>query len=426
MKAIFSLVATLAACFGLTAADQPPVPLPVPPVAPPPAVQPGPTVALPAPVPATNAASPKITFSEMVHDFGTVNAGDVKRCDFVFTNTGKALLEVSEVRPTCGCTTAGAWTRQVEPGATGTIPLQLNTANFQGPVVKFVSVVCNDPTQPMLQLQLKGNIWKPVDVTPNFVMFNLNSESQTGEVRVVKIVNNTPVPIEVTDPQSGNAAFRATLKTVEAGKVFELQVYPNLPFTPGTVQTTITAKTTSTNLPTLSVTALAITQPPVVALPSQVYLPPGPLPNATPVTVLIQNNSSDAVTLPDAKISADNVPMQVRETAPGKTWNISLTFPQGFELSQGRPATLTVTTSHPRVPTISIPVIQPPRPAQVMQPPTQVVPPPPPSLRAPPTLPSVPPMPPPMAPASAANPTGPTPLRPPATLPPAPPSPPGS
>ena len=397
------------------------------------AAQPIPTSPTAAPV--TPGSVPKIQFAEPIHDFGTVNAGDVRRADFVFTNTGTALLEVTEVRPTCGCTTAGAWSKTVEPGQTGTIPLQLNTANFQGPVVNFVTVVCNDPTQANLQLQLKANIWKPMDVMPNFVMFNLNSESQTGEVRVVKITNNTPQPIEVSPPESGNPAFRAELKTIEAGKVFELHVFPKAPFNPGTVQGTITAKTTSTNMPVISITALAMVQPPVVAVPAQVYLPPGPLANQTPVTVLIQNNTADVITVSDAAVSLDNVQIQVRETQPGKVFSVNLTFPQGFELPAGRPATLTLKTSHARVPTITVPVVQPPRPTQVFSPPgtpTKVVPLPPPSLRAPPTPPSVPSFPPPVAPGQTAAPRFIPPPRPPALVPPPapvpppPPAPPGA
>jgi hypothetical protein len=387
MKKLCLLNFLAAAAISVTASDQAPVagnPVPAAPAPVPPAA---------VGTPATPAAGAKIQFAEPIHDFGSVNAGEVRRVDFAFTNTGNALLEVTEVRPTCGCTTAGTWTRTVEPGKTGTIPLQLNTANFQGPVVKFVTVVCNDPTQQNIQLQLKANIWKPIDVMPNFVMFNLNSASQTSEVRVVKITNNTTNLIEVSPPESSNPVFRAELKTLEPGKVFELHIFPQAPFTPGTPQGAITAKTTSSNMPVVSVTALAMVQPPVVAVPAQVYLPPGPLANSTPITVLVQNNTAEAISLSDVKVSLDKVEVKVNETQPGKVFSLTLMFPQGFELPQGTPATLSLKTSHASVPTINVPVVQPPRPPQYTAPsaPIRVVPPPPEYLRAPPTPPRVPP-----------------------------------
>lgn len=384
-------------------------------------------VAQAAPTPAPGGPAPRIQWSTNTFDFGTLNAGEVRRAEFFFTNTGNAVLEITQVSPGCGCTTAGEWSRRVEPGQTGLIPLQFSSANFQGPVMKSATIVCNDPTQPTHQLHLKASVWKPMDVMPNFVMFNLNNESQTNEVRVVRITNNTGQPVEVSEPESGNPAFRAELKTVEAGKVFELHISPTAPFSPGTVQTVITAKTTSTNVPVVSVTALAMVQPPVVAVPAQVYLPPGPLANAMPMTVLVQNNSPDPISLSDATVSLENVTVKVNETQPGKVFSLTLSFPQGFELPAGRPGTLIVKTSHPRVTQLTVPVVQPPRPqpaytttgvpTTIRSAPPAAVPPPPPYLRAPPTPPVVPPSPPP-AHSHLGQPTAP-PLPPPPATPPA-------
>ncbi len=60
------------------------------------------------------------------------------------------------MQPQCGCTTAGAWTREVEPGQTGTIPIQFNTMAYNGQVFKQVTVNCNVTNQPLVFLQLKG------------------------------------------------------------------------------------------------------------------------------------------------------------------------------------------------------------------------------------------------------------------------------
>src|SRR5690349_7331106 len=52
-------------------------------------------------------AGPKAQFAVPVYDFGRVQAGDVVKYTFIFTNTGDQTLEVSHVQPSCGCTTAG-------------------------------------------------------------------------------------------------------------------------------------------------------------------------------------------------------------------------------------------------------------------------------------------------------------------------------
>src|SRR5437870_1275821 len=104
----------------------------------------------------TNAAAPHVQFDSLVYDFGKVGSSELVKHSFTFTNTGKSTLEIIDVRPGCGCTTAGAWDKKVEPGKTGIIPLQFNSANFGGSVLKQATVTCNDPGQSNVILQIKG------------------------------------------------------------------------------------------------------------------------------------------------------------------------------------------------------------------------------------------------------------------------------
>src|SRR5512140_1160931 len=77
------------------------------------------TPAPPATAPATtNAVGPKIQFATPLYDFGRMRAGEPVKYTYVFTNTGNALLILNNVQPQCGCTAAGEWTKQVEPGTT--------------------------------------------------------------------------------------------------------------------------------------------------------------------------------------------------------------------------------------------------------------------------------------------------------------------
>src|SRR5437016_9584338 len=115
----------------------------------------------------TNGIGPKIQFEQSVYDFGKVSAGEAVKHTYIFTNVGDTLLELSNVQPSCGCTTAGEWSRKVEPGKTGAIPVQFNSGAYNGGVTKTVTVTSNDKGQPTVTLQLKGTIWKPIDVSPN-------------------------------------------------------------------------------------------------------------------------------------------------------------------------------------------------------------------------------------------------------------------
>jgi len=212
--------------------------------------------------PPTSVAAPRIQFATNTFEFGKVPVGTIVRANFVLTNVGTAPLEIKDVRPGCGCTTAGAWDQWVEPGKTTTLALQLNTANFGGAIVKNATVSCNDPAQPITALLIKGEVWKPIDVQPSFVIFNSATDISSNAFRLVRVINNTDEQITLGQPASNNPAFQPTLKTISPGKEFELQIAVTPPAAGGTLQGVITVNTSATNLPPITVTAMAIIPPP--------------------------------------------------------------------------------------------------------------------------------------------------------------------
>src|SRR6266536_4594740 len=237
----------------------------------------------------------KIEFETNVYNFGKVSAGELVRHDFIFTNTGKATLEITAVRPGCGCTTAGEWDKRVEPGKTGVIPLQFNSANFGGIVTKSATVTCNDPGQSNVVLQISGTVWKPIEVTPTMATFNVASDSQTNETRVVRIVNNLEEPLTLSDLQCSNRSFQVELKTVQPGKEFALHVTAVPPFTTPTVYAPITLKTSSAKMPTINVSAYVTVQQAVMVTPQQMNLPQGPLASATSRSILIRTGGTNTL-----------------------------------------------------------------------------------------------------------------------------------
>lgn len=152
-----------------------------------------------------------------MHDFGRARAGEPVLYTYVFSNTGNQLLIINSVQPQCGCTTAGQWSKQVEPGMTGVIPIKFNTSNYNGPVFKQVTVTCNVTNQPLLFLQLKGTVYKPYDVNPPLAVLTIPPDSGTAS-QVVTITNHTEDPLVLSAPQCNNHEFTAELKTNVLGK----------------------------------------------------------------------------------------------------------------------------------------------------------------------------------------------------------------
>lgn len=305
----------------------------------------------------TNVSGPKIQFATTLWDFGREKAGAPVKFTYVFTNCGDRVLEVKSVQPSCGCTPAGEWSKQVEPSKTGTIPIQLNSAGFNGPVSKTVTVTCNDPTTPEVTLQIKGTVWKSVEVKPLFAFLHVTANSQSVS-RVVHIINHEEEPLTLSAPESDNRAIAAEVKTNQPGREFRLLIKTVPPLLPGRLQGKITVKTSSTNAPVLTVPAFAFVPPIITVTPSQLSLPPGPLAAASTLSVIIQNNSTNALALSDATIKAKDVEVDLQVVKPGRLFRATLTFPPGFELPQGQQVELSFKSSHPLCPLVKVPVTQ--------------------------------------------------------------------
>lgn len=303
-------------------------------------------------------ACPKIQFSETTFDFGKINSGEVVKHDFVFTNIGTAVLKIQDVRVGCGCTAVGTWDRQVEPGKTGVIPLQFNSGSFSGTVRKSATVTCSDPGQSNVVLHLKSTVWKPIDVTPSMAVFHLSSELQTNEVRVVRIVSNLEEPLELSDLQCTNRSFQAELKTVRPGKEFELRITAVPPFISSPVMAPVTLKTSSSNHPTLRVSAYVTVQQPVTVEPNLIMLPQGPLTNAMQRVLTIRNKGTNALVLSEPRVTVTGPEARVEERQQGLLFTLTVDFPVGFQAQLGQDVEVTVKSNHPKFPLIKVAVLQ--------------------------------------------------------------------
>lgn len=211
-------------------------------------------------------------------------------------------------------------------------------------------------------LQLKGTVWKPIDVQPAFAVLNVPADG--GASTTVRIVNNMEEPVTIEPPVLTNRNFTAELKTVQPGKEYQLIVSAVPPLNPGNLQQDLMLKTSSTNAPTVAVKIWANIQPLVTVMPPQLALPPAPLAHAVTNMITIQNNSTHPLSLSEPSCNLQGVEVQLKEMqAPGRSFVATLVFPEGFALEPGHPALFTIKSSHAQQPLIKVPVTQMPKPA---------------------------------------------------------------
>ncbi len=116
-------------------------------------------------------------------DAGKVPVGEPVEVEFTLENRGTAPLEVTQVRPACGCTVA-EYDETIAPGATGTVRAVLDTTSLVGPNAKAVTVYTNDPANPRIQLTIKSNPQPFLTVEPGYARFTSfvhDEEDQTQQ-----------------------------------------------------------------------------------------------------------------------------------------------------------------------------------------------------------------------------------------------------
>jgi hypothetical protein len=298
---------------------------------------------------------PRIQFANTEHDFGKVQAGQVVKCAFLFTNVGDALLEISGVQTSCGCTTAGAFQRQVQPGQTGTIPIQFNSGGFSGPVTKAVTVTCNDPAQPAVQLLVKATVWAPIELTPQWAVLHVSPE-QPSNAAVVRIVSQLEEPLVVSNLACTVPGIGLELITNQPGKEYAVLARTLWPWPTNSFTGQVSLDTSAAQVPRINFTVWVNYQPAVAVVPWPVMVPPGPLTNRHTVMLQIRNNSTNALNVWEPTLNVPDVQVQLTPGDLGRVFILALTFPPGFQLPADEPVELSVKTSHPQHPVIRVPI----------------------------------------------------------------------
>ncbi len=86
---------------------------------------------------------PKVKLDKEVHDFGTINEGDMVETEFLVTNDGEVDLIISDAKGSCGCTVPQPPKDPIKPGASAPIKVTFNSQGKPGAQQKTVTLTTN-------------------------------------------------------------------------------------------------------------------------------------------------------------------------------------------------------------------------------------------------------------------------------------------
>lgn len=107
-----------------------------------------------------NSEDPTLKLSAYTHNFGTVNEGDILDLVLNVENIGKSMLEIKNVKSSCGCTAAMLSSKLLKPNQSGELKIEFDTKNLSGRVARTITLFSNDPKRPASVVTLTANIVK--------------------------------------------------------------------------------------------------------------------------------------------------------------------------------------------------------------------------------------------------------------------------
>jgi hypothetical protein len=144
--------------------------------------------------PEPNKPSPRITFDNMVYDFGEVGPNRKNTGQIKFTNTGEALLVITKVDRCCGVVT-NLDKMEYEPGESGTLEVVWNSGPRQSTMNRKLTIHSNDPMTPQAILTLTAKVVLQVDWEPKSLRLLLDEENAGCPEITIQSLDKQPFSI---------------------------------------------------------------------------------------------------------------------------------------------------------------------------------------------------------------------------------------
>lgn len=152
------------------------------------------------------AQAPAISFDRTHHDFGRITPDRKVAAKYRVTNTGNAYLNITQVRPSCGCTYTmlGKWS--LAPGEGTEIEAMFDPKGLKGGVRKSIEVVSNDPKTPAVSLTLEAEVVQEIMPSVESVYFFQAPRSATTRSQI-RYASGNGEPVQIVDVKAPGAPF---------------------------------------------------------------------------------------------------------------------------------------------------------------------------------------------------------------------------
>lgn len=310
------------------------------------------------------ADGPKLVVPEKIKNMGRVAQGDVLSVDFELINEGDEPIEVKAVRPTCGCTVAD-FDREIPPGGTGYVKAKLETRDFSGPISKSILIMTNDPQDPTVTVVIKTDVHPYVEVLPRaLVRFNAVQYEPMNQ-KITVVAGDDDPNFKVTGVKSSVDFLSATVRPLSKGELlagkspqqFEVALSMKEDAPVGPVNAVLEVQTNHPKAKSVPVKVFGVVRAMIHVTPSQVQFGSVAAKKKPGRNLIMVNNRSGGVPVEvtGANVNDEAFSAEVVTIEKGKRYQVTITI--NADASAGpRDSVLTVKTSDPEFPEITVPV----------------------------------------------------------------------
>jgi hypothetical protein len=194
------------------------------------------------PPPIDASKAPRVEVDEPHFNFGQMERGREKSHQFVVRNTGNAPLRLRVGPTSCKCTLSEVKAGAIAPGESTRVKLEWSAKSDRGPFRQTATIHTNDPLHPDVELTIDGEIVDATGVEPSDFVFDKLAvgETKSAEVYVMAMLQDA---ISVDSAELGNEETRDNFdvkiepaerdklpaKTARAGVKITLTAKPGLP-----------------------------------------------------------------------------------------------------------------------------------------------------------------------------------------------------
>lgn len=203
-------------------------------------------------------AAPQIAVENLNYNFGKILQGDQVEYVFRFRNTGDQVLQVGNVRSSCGCTAALLSATRIAPGDMGELRTTFDSTRFKGGIHKTVTIDTNDPQQSQVSFALSGDVKAELLIEPERVNWG-KVKKDASLTATVKITNQGSKTVTLKNPKATNPAVRGELSALqlEPGAQVELQISAQLPEQKNRISGYVIVNTDYSKVPQIRVSVAA-------------------------------------------------------------------------------------------------------------------------------------------------------------------------